>query len=68
MSLFHKVIVTDQPTDRPTTRLLELLWAAKNPVEQGCTILHGVLTISSDFGRFEQYRNGMYPTRPDKIN
>ena len=35
---------------------------------QGCTILHGVLTISSDIGRFEQYRNGTYPTRPDKIN
>ena len=36
-------------------------------VIQGCTILHGVLTISSDIGRFEQYRNGTYPTRPDKI-
>ena len=35
---------------------------------QGCTIKHGVLTISADIGCFEQYRNGTYPTRPDKIN
>ena len=37
-------------------------------VGQGCTILHGVLTISSDIGRSEQYRNGTYPTWPDKIS
>ena len=35
---------------------------------QGCTILHRVLTISSDIGGFEQYRNGTHLTRPDKIN
>ena len=37
-------------------------------IDQGCTILHGVLTISSDIGRFEQYRNVMDPSRPDKNN
>ena len=37
-------------------------------IQQICATLHGVLTISSDIGRFEQYRNGTYPTRPDKIN
>ena len=37
-------------------------------VLQICAILHGVLTKTSDLGRFEQYRNITYPTRPDKIN
>ena len=37
-------------------------------LQQICAILHGVLTISSDIGLFEQYLNITYPTRPDKIN
>ena len=40
------------------------LWS----VEQIWAILHGVLTISPDIGRFEQYHNVMYPTRRDKFN
>ena len=41
---------------------------ASHSLFQGCTILHGVLTVSSDIGRFEQYRISTYPTRPNKIN
>ena len=35
---------------------------------QICAILQRVLTILSDIGRFEQYLNVTYPTRPEKIN
>ena len=34
-----------------------------NPTVQICEILHGVLTISSVVGRFEQYWNETYPKR-----
>ena len=41
---------------------------ARHALHQICVILHGVLLILSDIGRFEQYRKVMYPTRPNKIN
>ena len=40
-------------------------------VEQSLDHEAGMYDITrsvNDIGRFEQYRNGMYPTRPDKIN
>ena len=35
-----------------------------NTAYQGCTIKHGVLTVSSNIGRFEGYRHGTVTSRP----
>ena len=58
-----------QPQWRDTQRpnIMNYVVPSEAP-DQICAILHGVLTISSDIRRFEQYRNSTYPTQPDKIN
>ena len=64
---FYYLVLLTTTYIRNHHRIIYQFLGSQGYAGQRWAILHGVLTISSDIGCFEQYCNITYPTRPDKI-